>query len=537
MSKKHWLKAALAAGVAVLMGTTGAAAAQADPGVSPATGDLVIHKYIGAPIPNQDRDGTLLDTSGWTSVIPANGVVFDLYKVGAPLVPTTGGPWPDVPAPGKYVLNGTTLEVYDSTALIGEYALVAASPAAVTTGPNGTATAADLPKGLYLVMENVAASTTITNALTGEAMFISQAAVPFIVAVPMTNAAGDGWLDTVHVYPKNSALSVDKVVESSRAVAVGDTVSYSITASVPGDIATSKLFNIVDKLDKALDLDLATVAVTTFPVLTGTNALVKNLDYTITYDMGGHAFTVAFLDPGRVKLAGTQSVIVTFDTTINASILDSADGMVRNTGEVDFTNQDNTEFHAESDPGDPSTVHLAIITVTKVDQAGSALNGATFKIATSQANAEAGNFLRLDPVTQILYDYDAAAGSTWATLGATADYAVSPANTGSFVGLRDTVDVNGTPVWQTYWIVETTAPAGYNMLHDAIPVNFEDAFKAFQDPAEYDFTATLTVSNSKGFLLPETGGAGTILLTVAGVALIGAAVLIGVTRRRDKATN
>jgi len=532
MQTRSWLKAALAAGLAALTSSSlaiGAYAALGD-AIPPATGDLVIHKFIGAPVSNQERTGEKLDTTAWTGVTPASGVVFDLYQVGAPVNPDPpADPWTDVPSPGRFVRNADTgnLEVYSGTSLIGVYGLTAASPASVTTGANGEATAAGLPQGLYLVVENAAASTSITNASTGEPLFISQTAAPFVVAVPMTAPDGTGWLSPVHVYPKNEALTIDKVVDAAGSSAVGDTVSYTITVSVPGDIATAQTFAVLDKLDAALDLDLATVTVATLPELTGSSALVKNTDYNITYDPTSRTVTIAFTPSGFVKLGGAGSVVVTLDTTINSSILSAPGRAVPNTATVDFTNEGGTKFHADSGGGEESQVYTATVTVTKVDQAGKALNGASFAIASSQANAAAGKFLRLDPTSKVVYDVDA---PEWATLGEAADYVISPANQASFTGLRDAIEANGVTAWQTYWVVETVAPATYNLLSAPVEASFEAASTAAG--ADYDHVLTLTVKNSQGFTLPETGGVGTVGLTVGGVVLLGTALLLVVTRRR-----
>ncbi|MCL1838962.1 MAG: SpaH/EbpB family LPXTG-anchored major pilin, partial [Propionibacteriaceae bacterium] len=461
-------------------------------------------------------------------------VVFDLFHVTGTAIPSEpGDQWPAVPPAGTYVRNTTTgnLEVYSGTTLIGEYLLSAASPSSVTTGPNGIAKAADLGQGFYLVIENVAASTSITNANTGEELFISQAAAPFVVAVPMTNPAGDGWLDEVHVYPKNEALTVEKEVASKGAVAVGDTVSYTITVSIPGDISDSKKFIISDTLDAALDLDESSVVVSTLPILSGADALVAGTDYVIAYDVPTRTLSVTFQTSGREKLEKATSVSVDFDATVNASILTSSDLTVPNTANVDFTNSQGTDYYAESD-GKGANIHTAAISITKIDETAQALNGAKFKIATSEENARAGYFLRIDS-DSVLYDYPAA---TWTALDAANDYEISPTNVAAFAGLRDfIVDASDDQIWQTYWVVETVAPAGYNLLTAPIEVSFESAYLELNDPEDYDHMYLLTVKNSKGFTLPETGGMGTILWTVAGVALLGVAVLIGVTRRRGDA--
>lgn len=74
-----------------------------------------------------------------------------------------------------------------------------------TTDENGNLSFANLPAGAYLVEE-----TTVP-----EGRNIVKAN-PFIAFVPFTNAAGDGWLQTVHVYPKNSELRATKTVKDAR---------------------------------------------------------------------------------------------------------------------------------------------------------------------------------------------------------------------------------------------------------------------------------------------------------------------------------
>ena len=553
MRNRNKIRTALAAGLTVLLGSALAAPALAAgeggpegpgapggdstpiTGVAPTSGDLVIHKFIGALAAAPKSDGTQLDTSGWTGVTPVNGVAFDLYQVGAPVNPQPPtDPWADVPPQGTYVKNASgNLDVYAGSNKVGEYALTAASSPQVTTGTNGTGTASGLPQGLYLVIENAAASTSITNANTGEAMFISQTAAPFIVPVPMTSPTGDGWLDVVHVYPKNEALTVDKVVEQKGAVAVGDTMHYTITTSVPTDVANGTKFQIFDKLDAALDYVDASATVATVPALTAPNALVLGTDYTVTYDKPSRTLLVAFTPAGLPKLDGLASVVVELDSTINSTILTYADFSVPNVANVEFTNSDGTDFASESDPTGGSEVHSAAIKITKVDEAGQPLNGAKFKIATSEANAKAGQFLRINPTSKQLFDVG---DLMWTILNSDNDYEISPSNSASFTGLRDQVDVNGTMTWQTYWVVETAAPATYNLLSAPIKVDFQDAFNKVADPADYDHVYSATVKNSQGFMLPETGGMGTIVWTVAGVVLVGVAVLIVATRRKKDVT-
>ena len=89
-------------------------------------------------------------------------------------------------------------------------------------------------------------------------------------------------------------------------------------------------------------------------------------------------------------------------------------------------------------------------------------------------------------------------------------------------------EANGTNY--DYYLVETQAPSGYNLLNNAVKVNFTDA--------EVEATAgvyTVKVPNSSGIQLPITGGTGTVIFTIIGIALmVGAVVLFVVSRKKAK---
>ena len=89
-------------------------------------------------------------------------------------------------------------------------------------------------------------------------------------------------------------------------------------------------------------------------------------------------------------------------------------------------------------------------------------------------------------------------------------------------------EANGTNY--DYYLVETQAPSGYNILDNAVKVNFTDA--------EVEATAgvyTVKVPNSSGIQLPITGGTGTVIFTIIGIALmVGAVVLFVVSRKKEK---
>lgn len=89
----------------------------------------------------------------------------------------------------------------------------------------------------------------------------------------------------------------------------------------------------------------------------------------------------------------------------------------------------------------------------------------------------------------------------------------------------------------TYYLVETKAPDGYNLLTEEIEVVIEAEHKEKDaDSAETKFTVNgedeITVENNAGIVLPETGGVGTTMFYFLGaVMVLGAGVLL-VTKRR-----
>ena len=83
-----------------------------------------------------------------------------------------------------------------------------------------------------------------------------------------------------------------------------------------------------------------------------------------------------------------------------------------------------------------------------------------------------------------------------------------------------------------YYLVETKAPSGYNLLTEAIKVNFTDA--------EVEATAgiyTVEVENSDGFTLPQTGGIGTAIFTAVGIAIMGVAVVMLIVTKKKKSNS
>ena len=90
----------------------------------------------------------------------------------------------------------------------------------------------------------------------------------------------------------------------------------------------------------------------------------------------------------------------------------------------------------------------------------------------------------------------------------------------------------------TYYLKETKAPVGYNLLTGEKEVIITAAHKEVSSEAATTLNGTLspnvkvTVENNQGTTLPETGGMGTTLFYVFGSLLAVGAIVLLVTKKR-----
>lgn len=534
-------------------------AAQAAPGGDGQPTDVVITKVkltdlTGWPKDNINDDGTRTDTIvgadgttaynggqitnmqgffGTTDVVP--GVTFKVYSVTAADYATLMGN----PAGHDTVAEMATLGYADPGAA-----------GTRVTGANGQVRFDDLANGYYWFIEDLTVD--------GSPMVNAGAAVPFGLQLPLLRKDGSYFgtdADALYVYPKNTlgdVPTVDKDVtelgNDSDSANVGAPVEWIIKPTLPADISSYRVLKFTDALDSRLDFVPGSVVVT----LNGTTVDAANYTLTAPASASGGTLVVDFATTFLATLTGTSDLQVKFQTLINGTA--ALGTPIPNGVSLDFTNGSGVVgTPATVPPEDQPEVWAGGKKFMKVQEGNTSaiVPGAVFAlyndlvtdtqvvwtaamVAMNRAAIDAGTFATLDGGV-----YTATSGATTveALVGTPVHVRSGADGTFEIQGLQGYEPTSGEPATVgdkvntvshpgTYLLREVFAPAGYALR-----------------TADFTFTVTKTSYTStsveyfvenKVITIPPTGGIGTIVFTVAGLALMGGAVF-GLRRRGTKA--
>ncbi len=507
---------------------------------------LAIHKHLGPA--GTAGDGTVQSPTG----AALEGVNFDVYSVDGVDLTTNAG-WATATA-----LQGRTLtpaEVAAGSFMVGTTTYTISAVTTVTTNNTGTATfnAAAGAGTLYVVVENLGTSGTITD-LSNSAVVDPTTLTPlppFMVTLPMTNPAEDGWLYDVNVYPKNIADTIDKEVTDEGSVAGGTpstlrNISYTLTSSIPDAIPAGELGTYVvnDNLPDNVSLTGVTVEL-------GTTTLTEGTDYIVytgadgaamsTWDgspVAGPTVSIVFTQAGRDLLQAdpTLEVVTTLAATVDSQ---TGTGVVTNSAQLIPSSSwwSNNQGTSTYDPNNPTTTGTTVPT-TPVGVPSEAVESRYGDLEITKTDAETNALL--DGAEFAVYsagtdgDCDAADVDTTATVLATTTGTVGGLVTVSGLQASDFYDGQVQTVIRGYCIVETQSPDGYNLLAQPI---YREILSA--NGLGSTTPQALTIENQKtnlGNSLPLTGGAGAAAISVGGLVLVGGglAYYLVSSRRRDE---
>ena len=431
------------------------------------------------------------------------------------------------------------------------------------TDATGHTSASGMEQGLYLVAETRVPENVISTCN------------PFFVSLPMTTIDGSEWNYDVTVYPKNQTgnPTLDKSVREAKnstgkntgsltdigdgyahtaSSSIGDTVDYQIISTLP--TITSKAsalseYTYVDTLSRGIRYNKNDVVIEFFKDAGCTDKITtwdeNSGKFTVAYDDAQNIMTIRMTEAGLVEINEATTVYTdsvkrgysdcTMRLTYAAALTaDAKLGDTDNPNEVVLTwkRTNTTYFDTLKDCCHVYTYGIDVL--KQFSDNGGNLRNVKFRLHNDIDDC----YIIAEQKDGVYYAKGFASKKSDATT-------FVPNGSGHIVvkGLED----------DTYSLTEITTDKGYVLLKDAVKIVIKTAENGTCEQCgaklptasatvnSKDITMTegnaivpLTVVNNPGFDLPKTGGYGTWMFTIGGVALLGAAAFIVIRSRKHK---
>ena len=360
-----------------------------------------------------------------------------------------------------------------------------------TVGEGGTATFADLAMGEYFIRPS---STTSVYQLMLQKI------------EPKVEEDSEGnphyVIEDVTFTAKKEEVTITKTADKTS-VTKNEKVAYTVAVDIPtySAEATDKTIYVSDLLPDGLTIDTASINVKIDGA--DVNPTAYNLDTTATKDytfklsVSTQQYTSSWTNKGGNKLVITYTATLNNDNTTEVNVIET------NTATFDYSFYPYVE---NSHKQKTDTVDVTTFAI-KIDKyvAGSH--------ATKLADAKFDLY-------RTATDAEIYAGGTETIPHTTINGIKLESNVvtnASGEATFEKYEANGTKY--DYYLVETQAPHGYNILAEAVKVNFTDAEAT-------NGVYTVKVPNSSGITLPITGDEGIVIFTVIGIAFMGGAVIL-----------
>ncbi len=294
------------------------------------------------------------------------------------------------------------------------------------------------------------------------------------------------------VEEKNVDPTLDKTVEEDSTGTYGDHNDADI-----GQVVNYKtVINVTAGTENYLLYDTMSAGLTFNNDIAIAGATLGT-DYTIE-TCEGHTFCIKFANAYIAKLAG-QTITVTYSATVNSNA-------------VAGTDETNTTYlsygAASSTTKDVTTTATHAVKIFKYTGENTPLAGAEFILYKDVAGTKNYAIIANGQLTG------------WTTTETDATKLTS--------GADGYINISGLDA-DTYYLQETAAPAGYNLLKAPIEFSIDANGNTIVGG---NTVAQVEIQNNAGTLLPETGGMGTVLFTTFGILLVLGTAVLMVTKRR-----
>lgn len=326
-------------------------------------------------------------------------------------------------------------------------------------------------------------------------------------------------LDTAHpevtINDKNKKPTVEKKIalnnninnlDSNNSANIGDDVIFLTTINVqPG----AKNYVLHDKMDVHLAYQCI------MDVHDNLSSLVDTTDFVVKTDglTDGCTFELSFTEAYYKK--NRESIDTGNLTQIYIKYLAKVkDNAVINEPMKNTTHLTYGDNNTETNKPETTTKTFGI-PVFKYTNVNTPLAGAEFILSTDPNCVDDTKNLKFTKNTEGKYRYDKTGSTTLTSLD------------------KGRIDVEGLKAG-TYYLKETKAPDGYNLLKKPVTITIDSEGKIYVDGSGEVNNGDVRVQNNSGTLLPSTGGAGTTMIYLIGGALVLGSGVVLVTKRRVK---
>lgn len=478
------------------------------------------HTYQAYQVFDGDLSGNVLSNITWGAGVNGESLLAALKADG-----TIGSNFNDCTTAAQvaevlagFMNNSTNLDAFAT--IVGNNL---GTVAGTSTDAGDTYTISNLPAGYYFVKDSAA--------VTGQ-----DAQTKFILKL----------VDNTTVTPKSGTPTVDKQVHDETADAeagasdgwgetadhaINESFQFKLIATIPDDANMNAYehyyVNFVDTWSAGVTFEK-------IDSVTVNETVLNEGQYTVTPEdsTSGTSVNITINDiiphlgEGNDLAGSTVTVIYSAHLNENAYV-NNTDGITENLNKVKLEFSNNPYWDGEGIPDKGETPEDTVwvftyqVNNTKIDgKTEQQLSGAGFRLYSDE-NCE----------TEIQLIYDETKQAYRPVKGEEQGVEMFSAET---TGIFNIIGLDA----GTYYLKETTIPAGYNeMSPNPMTVTIKATHEETNDTTSSvtlteDSTMQNTIENNQGATLPETGGMGTKIFYLAGGILALGAGLLLVTRKR-----
>lgn len=348
-----------------------------------------------------------------------------------------------------------------------------------------------------------ATDTTVTFSGLDLGYYLVDSTLGSLCALTTTNPAVD-------INEKNEKPSLDKQVQEDSSNAWGDkndddigkTINYKATITVQKG---AQNYVMHDKMDAGLTY-------TSVKSVTVDSKTVDSANYTVKTSglSDGCTFEIAFKDKYVQSLAAGTQIVVEYTAVLNENAKIAEANI--NEAYLSYGDTNTTENKTQTEKTETYTYQFQLVK-TKDDH--TKIDGAKFKLYDAQTG---GNEIKVVKESEGVYRV---AKESEQGVEIEAGY----------------VTIKGLDGSTTYYLEETQAPSGYNMISGRVAVSIAEKNNDATVETDKYVSGGVEVVNKAGSILPSTGGIGTTIFYIVGGLMMAAALILLVTKKRMASAN